>query len=216
MSHFWYCCLDHALMPLAAPLAPAAIAAKVLLDQCCQTPLGMALFFAIMKLLEGRPQDVAQELQGKVCVGCVAAWGRKPCMEASRPLSPGQARHSHALSILHYRLHCAAQMVPGLVANWKVWVPAQVVNFALIPEEQRILYVNVVGIAWTCIISTIQQQEAGAPVHAQPDSSGEQPALCRVPSQGSGTRAQEGLASRLVLGVPALQLRRTSSSSAAA
>jgi hypothetical protein len=50
-------------------------------------------------------------------------------------------------------------MKPALVANWRVWFPAQAVNFTLIPEEQRILYGNIVGILWTIIISNMQQQQ---------------------------------------------------------
>lgn len=66
MGHYWYALLEHAVLP-ATPLAPAAVAAKVALDQGLQTPIGMALFFTIMKLLEGRPGEVQQELRTKVC-----------------------------------------------------------------------------------------------------------------------------------------------------
>lgn len=52
------------------------------------------------------------------------------------------------------------QMVPALLANWKLWPAAQLVNFTLIPEEQRILYGNIVGICWTCVISNMQQASA--------------------------------------------------------
>lgn len=65
MAHFWYALLDQAVMP-HAPLAPVAVASKVALDQLVQTPLGMALFLGLMKLLEGRPGQVADELRGKV------------------------------------------------------------------------------------------------------------------------------------------------------
>jgi hypothetical protein len=65
MSHAWYGLLESAVLP-STPLAPAAVAAKVALDQLVQTPFGMALFFAVMKLLEGQPRHVQQELQGKV------------------------------------------------------------------------------------------------------------------------------------------------------
>jgi hypothetical protein len=65
MSHVWYGLLESAVLP-ATPLAPAAVAAKVVLDQLVQTPFGMALFFAVMKTLEGKPGQVPQELQTKV------------------------------------------------------------------------------------------------------------------------------------------------------
>lgn len=65
MGHWWYGLLESAVMP-ATPLAPAAVAAKVALDQLVQTPIGMALFFATMKVLEGQPREVQQELHSKV------------------------------------------------------------------------------------------------------------------------------------------------------
>jgi hypothetical protein len=66
MGHYWYEVLEALVMP-ASPTAPAAVAAKVALDQLLQTPLGMALFFSVMKLLEGSPlREVPQELRAKV------------------------------------------------------------------------------------------------------------------------------------------------------
>jgi hypothetical protein len=67
MSHIWYGLLESTVLP-ASPLAPAAVAAKVALDQLLQTPFGMALFFAVMKVLEGKPGQVQPELQSKVRV----------------------------------------------------------------------------------------------------------------------------------------------------
>lgn len=57
---------------------------------------------------------------------------------------------------------CCLQLVPGLLANWKLWPAAQLVNFTLIPPEQRILFGNVVGICWTCIISNMQQEDSSS------------------------------------------------------
>lgn len=65
MCHAWYNLLESAVMH-DTPLAPAAVAAKVALDQLVQTPFGMALFFGVMKLLEGKPDEVQQELESKV------------------------------------------------------------------------------------------------------------------------------------------------------
>eukprot|EP00878_Enallax_costatus_P000600 GHUV01000701.1.p1 GENE.GHUV01000701.1~~GHUV01000701.1.p1 ORF type:complete len:392 (+),score=113.31 GHUV01000701.1:221-1396(+) len=45
------------------------------------------------------------------------------------------------------------KLKPTLVANWTVWPIAHVVNFALVPPAQRILYINVVNIAWTAFMS---------------------------------------------------------------
>lgn len=73
MGHYWYEVLEALVMP-ASPTAPAAVAAKVALDQLLQTPFGMALFFAVMKAMEGRPREVPQELRNKVCKGLAHAY----------------------------------------------------------------------------------------------------------------------------------------------
>lgn len=75
MSHIWYGLLESTVLP-ATPLAPAAVAAKVALDQLLQTPFGMALFFAVMKVLEGKPGQVQPELQSKVRVRNMCVWLR--------------------------------------------------------------------------------------------------------------------------------------------
>lgn len=67
-----YQLLDAWVLP-AAPTSPLAVGLKVLLDQGLQTPLGMALFFASLKLMEGRPGQVVPELRAKV--GAWARWG---------------------------------------------------------------------------------------------------------------------------------------------
>jgi hypothetical protein len=88
MSHAWYGLLEYAVLP-STPLAPAAVAAKVALDQLVQTPFGMALFFAVMKLLEGKPRQVQQELQGKVSLSHSSLQSQTlpPC-HLSKHLSP--------------------------------------------------------------------------------------------------------------------------------
>jgi len=60
-----YILLDAWVLP-ATPTAPLAVATKVILDQGLQTPVGMALFFATLKLLEGKPREVVPEVQAKV------------------------------------------------------------------------------------------------------------------------------------------------------
>jgi protein Mpv17 len=65
LGHYWYQMLEQHVMP-GSPTAVAAIAAKVCMDQLLQTPFGMALFLGGMKVLEGRPAEVKQELQSKV------------------------------------------------------------------------------------------------------------------------------------------------------
>lgn len=40
-----------------------------------------------------------------------------------------------------------AKLKPTLLANWTVWPLAHVINFALVPPAQRILYINVVNVS---------------------------------------------------------------------
>ncbi|KAK9853609.1 hypothetical protein WJX84_009969, partial [Apatococcus fuscideae] len=42
---------------------------------------------------------------------------------------------------------------PTTVAGYKLWPLAHLINFALIPPAQRVLYVNIVSVGWTCILS---------------------------------------------------------------
>lgn len=40
-----------------------------------------------------------------------------------------------------------SKLKPTLLANWGLWPAANYVNFAFVPSEQRILYVNVVYVS---------------------------------------------------------------------
>lgn len=51
------------------------------------------------------------------------------------------------------------RMWPALVASWKVWMPAQLVNFALVPADLRIAFVNAVAIGWTAYLSAAANDE---------------------------------------------------------
>jgi protein Mpv17 len=78
--------------------------AKMVIDQAIQAPVGIALFFVSLGLMEGQ--------------GFKGAW------EDMR-----------------------AKLKPTLLANWGLWPAANYVNFAFVPSEQRILYVNVVYVS---------------------------------------------------------------------
>jgi protein Mpv17 len=55
----------------------------------------------------------------------------------------------------------SARLKPALVANYALWPGAQAVNFALVPPRQRILYVNVVAIFWTAVLSHLASSSGG-------------------------------------------------------
>ncbi|KAK9904900.1 hypothetical protein WJX75_005127 [Coccomyxa subellipsoidea] len=42
---------------------------------------------------------------------------------------------------------------PTVAAGWQLWIPAHAINFGFVPSSMRVLYVNVVAIAWTYILS---------------------------------------------------------------
>jgi hypothetical protein len=88
--------------------------------------------------------------------------------------------------------------MPGLLANWKLWPAAQLVNFTVIPPEQRILFGNIVGVCWTCVISNMQQSSSTAAEAAGADRS----------SQSAAAAATSGTAAAGA--VDARTLRRTS------
>jgi protein Mpv17 len=43
---------------------------------------------------------------------------------------------------------------PTTLASWRLWPAAQALNFVMVPPQFRIIFINVVAIAWTCILST--------------------------------------------------------------
>jgi len=40
-----------------------------------------------------------------------------------------------------------------IVANWKLWPVAQLINFSFVPVQFRVLWTNVIAFAWTIILS---------------------------------------------------------------
>ncbi len=54
-----------------------------------------------------------------------------------------------------------SKLGPTLKANYTLWPAALLVNFAFVPCELRVLYCNVVGLAWAAILSTILNTEEG-------------------------------------------------------
>mmetsp|Transcript_72063 Transcript_72063/g.202227 ORF Transcript_72063/g.202227 Transcript_72063/m.202227 type:complete len:228 (-) Transcript_72063:151-834(-) len=45
--------------------------------------------------------------------------------------------------------------VDTMFANWKLWIPATVINIAFIKPELRVLYDNLIFLVWTIYLSTI-------------------------------------------------------------
>ncbi len=57
-------------------------------------------------------------------------------------------------------------IAPGVIqANWALWIPAQIVNFAVVPLKYQVLFGNVVALLWTVYlswvnVSTRQEEES--------------------------------------------------------
>jgi predicted amino acid-binding ACT domain protein len=60
--------------------------------------------------------------------------------------------------------NCRANMKEDLIALWKVWVPAMVINFSFMPMYARIPFVAGVSLLWTCILSSMR---GGDVVHGE-------------------------------------------------
>jgi protein Mpv17 len=41
----------------------------------------------------------------------------------------------------------------ALIANWSLWIPAQVINFRFVPGKFQVLFSNVVALAWNVYLS---------------------------------------------------------------
>jgi protein Mpv17 len=46
-------------------------------------------------------------------------------------------------------------LATAVVGSWAVWVPAHTVNFAFVPPQQRLLYINGVQVFYNTFLSFI-------------------------------------------------------------
>jgi protein Mpv17 len=68
------------------------------------------------------------------------------------------------------------ESVPRIVvANWALWVPAQVVNFAVVPLKFQVLYSNGVALAWNVYLSYTTSSAAAASAAATNSASRRRP-----------------------------------------
>lgn len=52
------------------------------------------------------------------------------------------------------------KLIPSITMSWLLWTPAMVVNMALVPANLRMLYINVVSLVWTNILSRISSDSS--------------------------------------------------------
>jgi len=49
--------------------------------------------------------------------------------------------------------------VPTLLRNWGVFIPAQIINFSVVPNHLRFLFVSVVSLFWNTYLSAVNARE---------------------------------------------------------
>ena len=52
-----------------------------------------------------------------------------------------------------------------VIANLKIWVPAQMINLSIMPLEYRVLFTNLISILWSCYLSYSQNVMANNFIH---------------------------------------------------
>lgn len=53
------------------------------------------------------------------------------------------------------------ELAPSLVvANWTLWIPAQLVNFGMVPLKFQVLFGNVVALGWSVYLSFVSARTA--------------------------------------------------------
>mmetsp|Transcript_5773 Transcript_5773/g.10819 ORF Transcript_5773/g.10819 Transcript_5773/m.10819 type:complete len:215 (+) Transcript_5773:192-836(+) len=53
---------------------------------------------------------------------------------------------------------------PTMCSLWTLWVPVQFINLTFVPLDKRVLVVNIVGVAWSMIMSKFGSQVKAAPI----------------------------------------------------
>ncbi|KAG0592470.1 hypothetical protein KC19_1G254500 [Ceratodon purpureus] len=114
--HTWYLALSKVVT--ATGFTGAAI--RLVLDQFLFSPAFVALFFASLLTLEGRPKDVVPKLK--------------------------------------------QDWKPAVIANWKLWIPFQFVNFLFVPQQLQVAFANVVALAWNVYLSFASHKEVAVAI----------------------------------------------------
>lgn len=66
------------------------------------------------------------------------------------------------------------KFVPTMICSYKLWPAAHIINFSFIPASQRVLYTNIVSIAWTYILSRVSADAGEAGDAVATDKLGEE------------------------------------------
>lgn len=77
LSHAWYGILDKNVMP-RNPKSPAAVVIKMGLDQVLLSPIGICLFYTIIKTMEGQSDKIKETLKDKLWPTLLAGYAVWP------------------------------------------------------------------------------------------------------------------------------------------
>ena len=80
------------------------------------------------------------------------------------------------------------------VALWKIWVPAQAINFAFVPRHMRIPFVAAVSFGWTVVLSVMQGKFDAARLEAAAEvaANGGRAAPASTSTSASSSEEKEG------------------------
>lgn len=125
--HVWYGLFDSVVAKLKLKQGSwHATFTYLALDQLVNTPLTLFGFFAVFTLISA---------VSEACVGVPM-----PGIGALGMTIADKVRLEYTNT---------------LIANWKVWVGPQLLNFSVVPPILRVAFANVVAIAWNAILSII-------------------------------------------------------------
>lgn len=64
--------------------------------------------------------------------------------------------------LIPQKLH--EEWMPTCIANFSLWIPAQLINFKFVPPQYQVLFANVVGLFWNVYLSAATNKSVKTPV----------------------------------------------------
>jgi protein Mpv17 len=123
-THYWYTALNTKLIP--GPPTIRRVTTRVVLDQTLFAPIFCPSFMGLLWLLEGR------------------GYRQNQSSSSSSTSSPSFEELGKDL----------LDVTPDIIrANWFVWIPANAINFSVVPLQYQVLYGNVVALCWNVFLS---------------------------------------------------------------
>ena len=83
-----------------------------------------------------------------------------------------------------------SKLWPTLTTGWKFWPAVHLITYNIIPPRHRVLWINMVDLAWVTFLSMVARQGSGneqQPVLEEEEEEG--PTARRAPARGGGRQA---------------------------